>query len=148
MGLKSKHNKNPQQHKTKEELLADLKANGDFIMKMKFTKEQFYPALCEASTSIEDAGQLLSGFNTTIMQEFLGLMREKKISDLNLEEKLDKDSPKFEKNKELLGLFADMSVFDAKDYIEGMRNEIALFQQEEMRERPLSSLQTKWMDEL
>ncbi len=41
-----------------------------------------------------------------------------------------------------------MSVFDAKDAIEGMRGEIDTFIVDEMRERKLESLKVKWLDEL
>lgn len=134
--------------KSKKEVIAELKDNAAFQDKMKFVKERFYPALLEATTSIEDASQLLAGFNTQIMQEFLGLMKYKTCKDLNLEEKLDKDNTKHTEHKALIALFNDMNVFDAKDYIEGMRAEIAMFQREEMESRPLSSLKTKWIDEV
>lgn len=134
--------------KSKEQILAEMRANVDFQKKIAFVKEKFYPALCEASDNIEDALVLLVGFNNTIMQSFLGLMKEKKIVDLNLESKLDASSDKFIENRNLLELFNDLSVFDAKDYIEGMKNEIEMFKQEEFKARPLSSLKTKWIDEV
>jgi len=133
--------------KSKEEVLAELKKNAAFQDKMKFVKERFYPALLEAATSIEDATQLLAGFNTQIMQSFLGLMKNKKTSDLELIKQLDPKSPKYEQHKALVALFDEMNVFDCKDYVEGMRSEIAMFQREEMEQRPLSSLKTKWIDE-
>ena len=143
-----KHNKKPQRHKTKEELLADLKANAEFISRMKFVKEQFYPALCEASTSVEDAIMLLHGFNSNMMESFLGFMKEKKVKDLKLEEKLAKGSDKYDDFVKLLNLFSEMSVFDAKAHIEGLKGEIEKFKTDEMQERPLSSLKTKWLDEI
>jgi len=135
-------------NKSKEELLKDLKGNEKFQEKMKFTREVFYPALCEATVSIDDACILLGGFNTVIMQEFLALMKDKTLKELNLGNKLDPFNMKLEESKKLLALFEDMSVFDAKDYIEGMRNEIQLFLTDEAKERPLSSLKTKWVDQL
>lgn len=138
----------PQKHKSKEELMADLKANTKFQEKMKFTKDVFYPALCEATTSIDDASILLSGFNTVIMQEFLAMMKDKTLKELNLGDKLDPFNNKMDECKKLLALFEDMSVFDAKDYIEGMRNEIQLFLTEEAKERSLSELKVKWLDEI
>lgn len=140
--------KEPRAQKSKEELIAQMKSNVDFQKKMAFVRGKFWPALLEASTSIDDASTLLSGFNTTIMQEFLGMMKQKKMSELQLGVKLDATSDKFLENQKLLELFEEMSVFEAKEMIEGMRNEIAQFQLDEMRERPLSSLKTKWIDEL
>ncbi len=137
----------PRAQKSKEQIISEMKANTDFQKKIEFVKTKFWPALCEATTSIEDADILLSGFNTMIMQTFLGLMKEKTLKDLDLSTKLDPTSDKFLENQKLLELFSDMSVFDAKDYIEGMKNEIGLFKQEEFKARPLSSLKTKWVDE-
>jgi len=134
--------------KNKDEVIADLKKNAEFTQRMKFVKETFYPALCEASMNIEDAGMLLAGFNDMIMQEFLGRMKEVKMIDLKLENKLDKTSPKYEQNKKMLALFDGCNVFEAKQYVEGMRGEIETFKRDEMQDRPLSSLKTKWVDQL
>lgn len=129
----------------KEEILADLKKNKMFTEKMKFARERFYPALCKASSSVEDAQIFLSGFNTALMQSFLALMKEKKMGELDLVNKLAAATPQY---KEVVALFDDYSVFDAKDQIEGMKNEISLFLSEEQRERPLSDLKTKWIDQI
>lgn len=134
--------------KTREEVIADLKKNADFVTKMKFIKERFWPALCAASLNIEDASTLLYGFNANLMESFLGFMKEKKVSDLGLDGKLDKESPKYAENQALFDLFLDQSVFEAKEYIEGMRQELETFKRDEMQSRPLSSLKAKWIDEL
>ena len=134
--------------KSQEEVIKDLKSRADFQQRIKFVKEKFWPALCAASMNIEDACMLLSGFNDIIMQEFLGLMKEKKLRELKLESKLDAKSPKAKENQELLELFQDCDIFEAKQYIEGMRNEIETFKRDEFQDRPLSSLKTKWIDEL
>lgn len=145
---KRKEIKGKQIFRKKEEILADLKNNKVFIEKMKFAREVFYPALCNASTSIDDAQMLLAGWNTMIMQEFLGLMKEKKIGDLKLEDRLDKTNPKYAESVILLGLFKDVSVFDAKDQIEGMKNEISIFLTDENQTRKLEDLKVKWVDQL
>ena len=61
---------------------------------------------------------------------------------------LDPKDEKYEELKAMLALFDNKSIFEAKEYIEGMRNEISLFLGEEAKERSLSSLKTKWLDEL
>lgn len=134
--------------KSRQEILDHVRNNAAFRVKMTFVKEKLWPALCAATMSVDDANMLLTGFTNIVMQEFLGLMRERSMRDMKLGEKLDPESEKYEENKELLALFDDMSVFDAKEYLEGMKNEIALFQQEEMKTRPLESLQVKWVDEI
>lgn len=140
--------KNKQVHKTKEQLIADLKKNADFQAQIKFAREVFYPALCAASESVEDASMLLAGFNNQVMESFLGYMKTVKVSELKLDEKLDKESPKFKENQALLDLFKDQSVFEAKTHIEGMKGDIEKWKVDEMTSRPLSSLQTKWIDQL
>lgn len=132
----------------KAELLKQLQNNSAFMSKMKFVKEKFWPALLDASTSIEDSQQLLSGFNTQIMQTFLGEMKNKSTKELNLIDQLDKKAENYEAHKKLVELFDDLNIFDAKDYIEGMKNEIELWKSEEMQLRPLSSLKAKFIDEM
>lgn len=130
---------------SKEEILGKMKQSAEFKTRMAFIKTKFWPLLCETAKNIEDAETFLSGFNTALMQAFLSQMKEKKFADLKLDDKIAGD---FESYKPLLALFNDMDAFSAKDYIEGMRNEIALFKQEEARSRPLTSLPVKWIDEL
>ncbi len=133
--------------RSKEELLTELRGNAQWVERMRFIKAEFWPALCDASTSIEDATILVSGFNTQIMQEFLARMKEVKIAELNLDTKLDTTSAKYEENKKLVALFQDMNVFEAKELIEGMQHEIETFKVDEMRSRSLDTLETKWLDE-
>jgi len=134
--------------KSKDELLADLKANPAFQEKLIFARDVFYPALINATTSIDDASVLLGVFNTMLMQEFLAFMKDKTMKDLKLADKLDPFNEKFNESKALLALFDDMTVYDAKDHIEGMRNEIQLFLNEEAKSRLLSDLKTKWLDQI
>lgn len=141
-------NKQKQVHKTREELIADLKNNKDFQVKMKFTKEVFYPALSNATTSIEDALQNLSIINSFIMEKFLGFMKEKKMSDINIIDSLSKDDAHYYEMKTMLELFNDYSIFEAKELLEGMRAEIQLFLSEENKSRTLHDLKVKWLGDL
>lgn len=134
--------------KTKEQILSDIKKNQKFQEKMKFAKEIFFPALCDATNSVDEATQHLSIINSIIMEKFLGLMKEKKMSELKIIDSLSEKDPKYEEMKKMISLFDDFTVFDAKDQFEGMKNEITLFQTEEMKSRPLSSLKCTWIDEL
>lgn len=138
--------KSPPQLLPKEEVLKRLRTNQKFQADLKFAKEVFYPALCKASTSVEDAQMFLSSISSIMMSEFLGLMKERKFGDLKLVDKLDAKSGKYDEIIELLGIFEDKNVFEAKDLIEGMKSEIALFVREENERRPLSDLKAKWID--
>ncbi len=140
--------KKKQVHKTKAELIADLKKNKDWVEKMKFTREVFYPALCNASKNIDDAVSFLGSINSVMMEIFLGFMKEKKFGELDIISKLDKKDSKYTELAEMLALFDDYSVFDAKSLFEGMRTEIQLFTNEELKERSLDTLKTVWLDNL
>jgi len=134
--------------KTREELLKDLRKSPDFMKKMKFTKEVFYPQLIKASKSVDDASTFLASISTVMMQKFLEIMKEKKFSDLKLAESLDSKDEKYHELVDLLDLFKDDSVFDARDKVEGMKREIDQFIHDEMQVRQLSDLKPKWIDEL
>lgn len=134
--------------KSREAALKDLRSNADFMRKMKFTKEIFYPALINASKSVDDATSFLASINNILMESFLGLMKEHKFGSFKLVDKLDPKDPKYEELKFLLELFDDMTVFEAKDFMEGMKNEIQLFLNDENTKRPLSDLKARWIDEI
>lgn len=133
---------------TKEQIAAQLKAQTERAARLKFIKEQFWPALGEACGSIEEAQMFLNGFNSVLMNEFLGLMKDKKFSEFDMIAKLGKEDERYEKQVKLLELFSDMNVFEAKGHIEGMKNEIDIFLQDERRKRPLATLHPTWLDEV
>lgn len=138
----------PQHHATKKELLANLKANAEWMAKMSFVKEQFFPALTKATTSIEDALSNLSIINTVILDKFLSRMKEVKMRDIDIYANLSISDPQYDGLKAMLELFDDKSVFDAKELFEGMRAEINMFLAEEQKERKLEDLPTRWIDEM
>jgi len=133
---------------TVEQILEQSRKKSEWVNKMKFIKEQFYPALCKATTSIEDAMQNLSIINTVIMEKFLKRMKEVTMRDIDVYTNLTPSDPQYEALRDMLQLFDEMSVFEAKEYFEGIKAEISLFLQDEQKERPLSDLKTKWIDEI
>lgn len=134
--------------KSKDELLAELKQNKDFVKKMDFTRNSVYPRLIDATTSIEDALEQLYMINSVIMQGFLELMKEKLTKELKIVDKLSQTDPKYLAMKTFLELFDEKSVFETKEVLEGLRNEINLFVSEENKKRSLADLKTTWIDEL
>jgi len=137
-----------QKHLTTEEILEQTRRNAEFREKMAFVKNEFYPALCKATTSIEDALQNLTIINSVIMDKFLARMKEVKMSDIDIYTNLSPTDPQYEGLKAMLNLFDNMSVFEAKMYFEGMKSEIQTFLNDENKERKLEDLHTKWIDEL
>lgn len=134
--------------KTKEQLIAEMKKSEKWQAKMKFIKEKFYPAILDIDSSISDTKMFISSVNQMMMEKFLGFMREKKFSELNLKDILDKKDENYEKYVALLDLFNEQTVFDAKDMIEGLSGEIQTFVEDELKERKISTLKTKFIDEI
>jgi len=133
--------------RNREQILADLRKSKEFNEKMDFVKNKFYPALIDASRSIDDAQSFISSLSTMMMQKFLGIMKEKKFSELGLKDILDPSDDKHDNLAAMLDLFSDMTVFDAKEIIEGMKQEITLFINEELKGRTLDTLKPKWIDD-
>lgn len=132
--------------RTKEEIADGMKRVQEAKRMRAFVKEKFYPALIKSSTSIEDAKFLLGGFANMIMEQFLQMMKEKKFIELKLHEKLDKANPNYKEFVELLGLFSDETVFTARELVEGMKNEVQMFIDNEMKQRKLDTLKTNFLD--
>ena len=139
--------KKKQVHLTTEQLIEQSRKKLEFEAKMKFIKEEFYPALCKATTSIEDAIQNLTIINSVIMEKFLAKMKEVTMRDIDIYTNLTPTDPQYEGLKALLELFDDKSVFEAKELFEGMKGEINLFLQDEQKERKLEDLKVRWIDE-
>lgn len=137
-----------QKHLTTEQILEQTRRNTEFKEKMYFVKNEFYPALCKATTSIEDALQNLTIINSIMMEKFLSRMKEVSMKDIDIYTNLSKDDPKYEELKAMLALFDDKNVFEAKSYFEGMKNEISTFINDEQKLRSLEDLPAKWIDEL
>lgn len=132
-------------NKTKPEIKARMQDVEKAKEQRKFVRDVFFPALCESTDNINDADMFLQSFSTMIMENFLQIMKEKKFKDFNLSEKLSKDSPKFEAIQKMVHLFDEMNVRDAQDLIEGMKNELRTFYRDEMNERKLETLKTRWL---
>ncbi len=111
----------------------------------KFVRDQFFPALCDSTNSINDADIFLQTFNTMLMENFLQIMKEKKFGELDLASQLDPTSPKYEQIKKMVHLFDDMTVRESQDVIEGMKNELRDLYRRETMTRPLESLKTNWI---
>lgn len=138
----------PRIPKTREEILKDMKSNADFVRRMDFTKNKLYPAVIKASKNVEDATRFLYQTSTLLTQKFLGLMKEKKFEELDIVSILDKNDAHYPEYVDLFKLFEGQSVYEAKEYLEGMKSEIDLFSRELMQKTKLEDLPTRWIDDL
>ncbi len=144
---KKSSNKQPRLVKGKEEILAELQKSAVWRKRMDFTKNKFWPALVEASMSIDDAKQFVASIPGMVMNLILESYKGRKFGELNLISKLSTTDPKYEKYKAMLELFNDEDVFIARDLIRDMEGEINLALRDEEISRPLSSLKVNWLDE-
>lgn len=135
-------NKKP---RTKADLIAENKRIKEVNRKREFVKNEFYPALIKSSDSVEDAKMFLSSLANMIMESFLAEMKEKKLAEYQLHKKLDPKSPKYKEIKALLELFKDESVFVSRELVEGMKNEVQMMIDLEMKERKLDTLKTNFL---
>lgn len=126
---------------SKEQIAAQMK-----IKSMRsFVKDKFYPALLKSTSSIDDAKFLLSSFGNMMFEQFLSQMKDTYFVDLHLEKKLDKTSPSYKEYFNLLTLFGDKNVFEARELIEGMKAEIEMMINNELKERKLETLKTNFL---
>lgn len=133
--------------KTEEQVNAEKEARVQEVKRLRlFVKDKLYPALLLATTSIDDAKFLLGSLSNMMMEQFLSQMRETKFIELQLHKKLDKESPNYKHFLNLLGLFSDESVYNARELVEGMKNELQMMIDNELKERKLETLKTNFLE--
>lgn len=111
-----------------------------------FVKDKLYPALLKNAETIDDTKFFLGSMSNLIMSEFLAWMRDKKFSELHLEDKLDPASPLYENYKEIIDLFKDESIFNTKELLDGMKGEIQMLVDNEMKGRKLETLKPDFLE--
>lgn len=136
---------NEMSNKSKEEILKDMQRTQEVKRMRSFVKEKLYPSLLLASTSIDDAKYLLGSLSNMMMEQFLAKMKEIKFSELKLHEKLDINAKGYHEYINLLTLFADENVYNSRELVEGMKNEITMNIDTEMKERKLDTLKTNFL---
>lgn len=135
------------QPKTKEQIVDNMKAVAEAKRLRVFVKDKFFPALINSTESVDDAKFLLGSLSNMVMQEFLSKMKGMKFIELKLHEKLDKKSEKYQDFIDLLALFSNEDVFTCKEIIEGMKGEINMMVDNELKGRKLDTLKTDWLPE-
>jgi len=134
------------QPRSKSEIKEGMKRLAEVERMRSFVKETFYPALVKASTSIDDAKFLLGSFSNMVMEQFLAHMKIMKFKDLDLVSKLDPQSEQYEHFKAMVELFNDESVYGGRELIEGMKNEVNMMIDNELKTRKLDTLKTNFLE--
>ncbi len=133
--------------KTEEQVLAEKEERVQEVKRMRsFVKNKLYPALLLATTSIDDAKFLLGSLSSMMMEQFLAQMKETKFIDLKLHLKLDKQTPNYKHFLNLLAMFSGETVYNSRELIEGMKNEIQMMIDTELKDRKLETLKTNFLE--
>lgn len=129
-------------NKTKEQLEFELKV----AAKRKLIIESFYPALVEATESVDEASMLLSATVSLIMEEAMNTLREKKLEEIRsrIVKKLCPNDERLLKIENLMGIFDKLSLFETRGHFESMKSVIEQMKIEDMQGRKLDSLNPKW----
>jgi len=138
----SKHNKNPQEHLSGDALQKKYEVS----RKRDIVVNQFYPALLEATNTVDEAKMLISSMTSLLMEEVLKTMMERKFSEISksLLKKLCPDGEREAEIKKLLATLEGDNLFVAREIIEGMTRAIEQMILDEMRERKLDTLKADW----
>ncbi len=114
--------------------------------KREFIEHKFYPALKEATVSIDETTALLNAAASLIMEEAMNTLRTVKMGDIRsrLVKKLCPDHDRELSIEALLSLFDKQTLFETRGHLESMKQVISQMQMDEMRERKLVTLKEDW----
>lgn len=128
--------------KTKEELERELRLNKN----RAFVKDIFYPALEEATISVDEASMLLQALISLIMEEAMETLKNTEMSQISgrLVSKLTSDNERVLAIEKLVNAFKGQTLFEARGNIEGMNAVISQMKIDEMQNRTLSSMNVNW----
>ena len=97
------------------------------------------------SKSISDAKVQTTSFSIAVEQAFLSKQKGMKIKELGLREMLA-DSEQSAKWKEMFDIFDEETISTFNEIVKGLPGAIDSFINEEMTQRPLSSLKTDFLE--
>ena len=127
---------------TKEQLLQQQER----AYKREFIKDKFYPALKEATISIDETTALLNAAAALIMEEAMNTLRTTKMADIR-QRMVHKLCPAHDRELQiegLLSLFDKQTLFEVRGHFESIKQVIAQMQMDEMRSRKLETLREDW----
>lgn len=135
-------NGQPQIHLTAEQLGQKMEVQ----RKQAIVKDKLYPALITTALSIDEAKMLVRAISGFIMEDVMGLMKERQFIDLapKLLEKIAIGKDREPELKKLLDIFERENLFVSKELIEGMSHAIDQMINDEMRSRKLDTLPVDW----
>ena len=128
--------------RTKEEIRRDFER----AQNRKLIIERFFPALEEATISVDEASALLQACTALIMAEAMNTLKAMKVKDIRsaLVNGLAPNDERLLQIEKLIEIFEDMTLFEARGHFESMKAVIQQMQMDEMRNRKLGSLTQNW----
>ncbi len=129
--------------KTKEQIVRDMEVS----RKRSIVVDKFYPALKEATLSVDEAKMLLQATGSLIMESVLKTMQERKFSEIKdvVVDKLSHESeerrPKIEA---LLDVLTNENLYVTREIVEGMSRAIEQMVAEDLQGRTLDTLKPDW----
>lgn len=132
--------------RTKDQIIADELRAKEVSRKRVIVVDYLYPALQEATVSVEEAKALTSAISQLIMAESMKLMREKRFVDVSdsIFKVLCQDGERKEEIMKLLEVFNGENLFTARELVEGMTSAIDKMIREDMQGRKLETLNADW----
>lgn len=127
---------------TKDQLIRDQ----ELRRKRAIIVDKFFPALVEATISIDEAKMLLQAATSLIMEEVMQTMRERKFKEIKgrLVKKLCSNDERLLQIEKLLDIFDNETLFVSRELIEGMKAAIEQMTLDEMMNRKLDTLKPDW----
>lgn len=108
--------------------------------------DKFYPALMEATISIDEARMLLQAITSSIMEEVLQTMSERKFDEIynKVVKKLTPNDERLLKIEALLQTVRNENLYVAREIVEGMIRAIEQMISDELKGRTLDTLLADW----
>lgn len=127
---------------TKEQIEQDFKR----AQTRKLIKERFYPALADATVSVDEAQMLLQAAASLIMEEAMETLRSKEMKEIKtrIVRKLCPNDERVIAVENLISIFDDISLFDARGHFESMRAVLQQMVTDEMTKRKLDTMTPDW----
>lgn len=135
-------NKKPQDHPAGDDLLRKIEVK----RKRNIIVDKFFPALKEASVSVDESKMLIQSMSSFLMEGVLKTMQERKFDEIipSMLERLCKDGERKEEVQKLLSVLEGENLFVAREIIEGITRAIDQMVLDEMRNRKLETLSADW----
>lgn len=124
----------------------DIKRDYKRAQDRKLIKEQFYPALVEATISVDEAQMFLQAAASLIMEEAMEKLRTTNVSEIRsrLVRKLAPSDERLLQVERLIDIFYDHTLFEARGHFESMRAVIEQMKTDEMQKRKLDTMIPDW----